>query len=178
MQTKNLVNLPLGQNPPNIVNAIVEIPKESRNKYEYDKERCASRLDRVPYSSVHHSANYGFIPSTWSTDGDPLDVLILVNEPAFLGILIDVRPIGIFYMKHEGGEDVKMISVPFRDPYYASTKDISDVPLQFTFEVNHFFLRLQGARGQGVITFGYKGAEEAEEIIMRGHKDFRNNGWV
>jgi inorganic pyrophosphatase len=146
MQTKNLVNLPLGKNPPNFVNAIVEIPKGSRNKYEYHKERCAFRLNRVLYSSVHYHANYGFIPSTWSTDGDPLDILISVNEPAFVGVLIDLRPIGIFYMKDEGRADVKMISVRFRDPYYASLKDISDVPLHFTVEVNHFFSSTRSVR--------------------------------
>jgi inorganic pyrophosphatase len=170
MKTKNLVNLPLGKNPPKIINAIVEIPKGSRNKYEYDKERCAFRLDRVLYASVHYPANYGFIPSTSSTDGDPLDILILVNEPAFVGVLIDVCPIGVFYMKDEGGEDEKIISVPFRDPYYASMKNISDLPRHFTIEVNHFFSIYKELEGKQVITFGYKGVEEAEKVIMNGHK--------
>lgn len=101
MERRNIINLPLGKYPPKVVNAIVEIPKGSRNKYEYDKELCVFRLDRVLYSSVHYPADYGFIPSTLSSDGDPLDVLILVNEPTSTGVLIDVRPIGIFYMVDE-----------------------------------------------------------------------------
>jgi inorganic pyrophosphatase len=91
-----------------VVSAIVEIPKGSRNKYEYDKELHVFRLDRVLYSSVHYPTDYGFIPSTLSSDGDPLDVLIMTNEPTLIGVLVDVRPIGILYMVDEKGEDEKI----------------------------------------------------------------------
>jgi inorganic pyrophosphatase len=169
MRRTNLVDLPLGTNPPKVVNAVVEIPKGSRNKYEYDKELCVLRLDRVLYSSVHYPADYGFVPSTLSSDGDPLDVLIMINEPTSIGILIDVRPIGVFYMVDEKGEDEKIIAVPCRDPFYGFINDISDVPRHFTREVDHFFSVYKELEGKRVKTFGYKGVEEAEQVIVNGH---------
>ncbi len=170
MERKNLVDLPLGKNPPKVVNAIVEIPKGSRNKYEYDKELHVFRLDRVLYSSVHYPADYGFIPSTLSSDGDPLDVLIMINEPTSIGVLIEVRPIGIFYMVDEKGEDEKIISVAYTDPFYSPIRDISDLPQHFTKEVDHFFSIYKDLEGKKVTTFGYKGADEAEKAITNGYQ--------
>lgn len=174
MERRNIINLPLGKYPPKVVNAIVEIPKGSRNKYEYDKELCVFRLDRVLYSSVHYPADYGFIPSTLSSDGDPLDVLILVNEPTSTGVLIDVRPIGVFYMVDEKGEDEKIISVPFGDPFYSFVGDISEIPKHFKREMDHFFSIYKELEDKKVKTFGYKGVEEAERVIMDGYKLYNN----
>jgi inorganic pyrophosphatase len=176
MKRKNLVDLPLGKNPPKVVNAIVEIPKGSRNKYEYDKELNVFRSDRVLYSSVHYPSDYGFIPHTLSSDEDPLDVLIMINEPTSIGILIDVRPIGVFYMVDEKGEDEKIISVPYGDPFYDSIQDISDVPRHFIREVDHFFSIYKELEGKRVRTFGYKGLEEAERVIMNGYGLYNKKG--
>jgi inorganic pyrophosphatase len=173
--SKNLISLPLGKNPPNIVNAIIEIPKGSHNKYEYDKELKVFRLDRVLYSSVHYPADYGFIPSTLSSDGDPIDVLIMITEPTSIGILIEVRPIGVFYMIDEKGEDEKIISVSCGDPMYGSIEDISDLPKHFMREVDHFFSIYKELEGKSVKTFGYKGATEAGKVIMKGYELYNKN---
>ena len=90
----NLENLPPGPNPPEIVHAVIEIPRGVRNKYEYDPEYQVFRLDRVLYSSVHYPAAYGFIPGTLAADGDPLDILVMTSEPTFTGCLIEARPSG------------------------------------------------------------------------------------
>lgn len=172
MERKNLIDLPLGKNPPKVVNTIVEIPKGGHNKYEYDKDLQVFRLDRVLYTAVHYPGDYGFIPNTLGSDGDPLDVLIITNEPTFIGVLMDVRPIGVFYMVDEKGKDEKIISVPYRDPFYSSIKDITDLPRHFTREVDHFFSIYKELEGKQVKTFGYKGFEQAEKIIMDGHEAY------
>jgi len=170
----NLIDLPLGNNPPKLVNAIVEIPKGSHNKYEYDKKLHVFRLDRVLYSSVYYPADYGFIPSTLGSDGDPIDVLIMISEPTSIGILVGVRPIGVFYMIDEKGEDEKIISVSNGDPMYDSIKDISEIPEHFMKEVNEFFSTYKDLEGKKVVTFGYKGAEDAGKVIMDGHALYNN----
>ena len=95
MERKNLIDLPPGKRPPRVINTIIEIPKGCRNKYEYDKERRVFRLDQELYSSVRYPADYGFIPGTLRSDGDRLDVLILINEPTSIGVLVDLRPIWV-----------------------------------------------------------------------------------
>jgi len=99
----NLKDIPAGDKAPQIVNAIVEIPKGSRNKYEYDLNLGLFTLDRVLYSSMHYPEAYGFIPSTLYEDGDPVDVLIFIDQPLHVGVLVEVRPVGILRMKDEKG---------------------------------------------------------------------------
>jgi inorganic pyrophosphatase len=169
---KSLIDLPLGKNPPKVINAVVEIPKGSRNKYEYDKELNIFRLDRLLYSSVHYPTDYGFIPSTLSKDGDPLDILVLVSEPTSTGVIIDVRPIGVLYMVDEKGEDEKIISVPYGDPFYDFIKDISSLPKHHVREIDHFFSIYKDLEGKQAETSGYRGAEEAEKVVMNGHELF------
>ena len=110
-------DLPVGTDSPNSINVIVEIPKGSRNKYEFDKKTGAFRLDRVLYSSIHYPGDYGLIPQTFYDDGDPLDVLVMVNEPTFSGCIIQARPIGLFRMKDRGEPDDKILAVPQQDPF-------------------------------------------------------------
>jgi inorganic pyrophosphatase len=124
------------------------------------------------YSSVHYPADYGFIPSTLSKDGDPLDILIIVSEPTLIGVIVDVRPIGVFYMVDEKGEDEKIISVPYGDPFYNPIKDISDLPPHLTKEIDHFFSIYKDLEGKQVETFGYRGTEEAEKVIMNGYEQY------
>ena len=107
----NLKYLPLGDGSPDIVNAVVEIPKGSRNKYEYNMDLGVFQLDRVLYSSMHYPEAYGFIPSTLYDDGDPMDVLIVIDQPLQTGIMIEVKPVGILKMQDEKGTDDKVISV-------------------------------------------------------------------
>ena len=103
--------LPIGEKAPQRVNAVIEIPKDSVNKYEYDKQLHVFKLDRTLFSPVHYPGDYGFIPCTLGQDGDPLDVLVLVEAPSFPGCLIEVRPIGVLQMVDQGKKDEKILAV-------------------------------------------------------------------
>jgi inorganic pyrophosphatase len=135
----NLKYLPIGDDTPRIVNAIVEIPKGSRNKYEYNVDLGVFQLDRVLFSSMHYPEAYGFIPSTLYEDGDPVDVLIVIDQPLQTGIMLEVRPIGILKMQDEKGSDDKIISVAKHDPTYSSIKEIKALPRHTLVEIEHFF---------------------------------------
>src|SRR5690606_21528637 len=108
-----------GDDAPEAINVVVEIPRGSRNKYEYDKESGAFFLDRVLYSPMHYPAEYGFVPQAYYDDGDPLDVLVLMNQPTFPGCVIEARPVAIFSMIDSGEGDDKILAVPTNDPYFA-----------------------------------------------------------
>jgi inorganic pyrophosphatase len=149
------------------VDAIVEIPRGSRNKYEFDPESGAIRLDRVLFSSVHYPGDYGFIPGTGADDGDPLDVLILVEEPTFPGCRVRVRPIGVLIMHDEKGTDEKILGVPVADPRFAKTADLADLPQHWLAEVENFFETYKALEGERVITEGWKGAEEARRVLKQ-----------
>src|SRR6185503_8142355 len=112
----NYLELPLGEKSPEVVTAVIEIPLEGINKYEYDKKLHVFRLDRNLYSPVHYPGDYGFVPSTLSEDGDPLDVLVLVDAPSFPGCLMEVRPIGVLQMVDQGKKDEKILAVAESDP--------------------------------------------------------------
>src|SRR5205085_9057265 len=120
------------------VDAIVEIPRGSRSKYEFDPATGAIRLDRVLFSSVHYPGDYGFIPGTRGADGDPLDILILVEEPTFPGCRVRVRPIGVLLMHAEKGADEKIIALPIADPRFAEVKDIAALPKHWLAEFATF----------------------------------------
>lgn len=159
-------DLPLGPDAPNTVNMIVEIPKGSRNKYEYDKQTGAICLDRVLYASIHYPGDYGLIPHTFYEDGDPLDILVMVNEPTFPGCVIQARPIGLFRMKDKGEPDDKILAVPNSDPLFRDYHDIGDIPQHFLHEVAHFFAVYKDLEGVHVKTLGWEKADRAKERIM------------
>src|ERR671917_2229705 len=119
--------------------AFIEIPRGSRNKYEYDHVSHSFRLDRVLYSSVHYPADYGFIPETLGLDGDPLDVLVLVQEPTFPGCLVPARPVGGLDMHDEKGSDFKVVAVPVGDPRYAHVRSLADAGAHWAREIETFF---------------------------------------
>ena len=123
-----LHDLTPGNNPPFEINVLVEIPKGSRNKYELDKKTGMFKLDRTLYSPMIYPGDYGLVPQTHYDDGDPLDVLILGNEPTFTGCIVEVRPIGIFRMLDKGDHDDKILAVPVGNPYFKSFHDLIDVP--------------------------------------------------
>lgn len=133
------MNISPGSDIPRVVNAIIEIPKGGRNKYELDKKTGLFRLDRYLYTSSHYPGDYGLIPQTLAQDGDPLDILVMVNEPTFSGCLIETRVIGLFKMKDKGFNDYKVLGVPNRDPLFAEFHELDDVPKHFLREVAHFF---------------------------------------
>ena len=121
------------------VEVVIEIPKGQRNKYEMDHETGRIRLDRYLYTSMAYPTDYGFIEDTLAEDGDPLDALVLLDEPTFPGCLITCRVIGMFRMRDEMGLDDKVLCVPATDPRMAHLKDITDVPAFDRLEIQHFF---------------------------------------
>ena len=156
-----------GDNAPELVTTVVEIPRGSRNKYELDKESGLLRLDRVLFSAVHYPGDYGFVPRTLHEDGDPLDVLVQVDEPTFAGCLIDVRPIGVLRMLDRGEPDDKILAVPASDPRQAEYFDIADIPGHFLKEVEHFFHIYKDLEGKRVQVLGW----EKSDVAMRGIVD-------
>src|SRR5919108_5029584 len=145
---------------------IIEVPKGSKNKYELDKDTGLLRLDRVLYSAVHYPADYGFIPRTLHEDGDPCDILVLLNEPTFPGCQIDARPIGVLRMLDRGEPDDKILAVPTNDPYYGEYFDIADIPQHYLKEVEHFFYIYKDLEGRRVQTVGWEKSERAMRVIM------------
>ena len=121
------------------VEVFVEIPRGSRNKYEFDKERGLFILDRVLYSSVHYPTDYGYIPDTLADDGDALDALVIVNEPTFSGCLIPARPIGMLDMRDDKGEDEKILAVPLGDPRFDGVETLGDISAHWLREIENFF---------------------------------------
>ncbi|HTY37917.1 MAG TPA: inorganic diphosphatase [Bacteroidota bacterium] len=168
----NLKYLPIGDESPRIINAVVELPKGSRNKYEYNMELGVFQLDRVLYSSMHYPEAYGFIPSTLYDDGDPMDVLIVIDQPLQTGIMIEVRPIGILKMQDEKGTDDKIISVAKGDPTYSTIRSVKDLPRHTLIEIEHFFTSYKELEGKHVKSFGWHGVTEARRAVMRASRAF------
>lgn len=162
-----------GPNPPGEMTVVVEIPRGSRNKYELDKESGLFRLDRVLYSAVHYPGDYGFFPQTYAQDNDPLDALVMVTVPTFPGCAIDVRPIGLFWMKDRGEMDEKVLCVPARDPLYDGYETLADVPSHFLREVEHFFTVYKDLEGIRVSTLGWEDHAEARAAIVDGLERYR-----
>jgi inorganic pyrophosphatase len=150
-----------------VVDAIVEIPRGSRNKYEFDPDSESIRLDRVLFSSVHYPGDYGFVVGTRCGDGDPLNVLILVEEPTFPGCRVRVRPIGVLLMDDEGGEDEKLLGVPEGDPRFAEVFDRKDLPNHWLAEVENFFATYKALEGKAATTGEWQGAKEACRVVAR-----------
>jgi inorganic pyrophosphatase len=121
------------------LDVVIEIPRGSRNKYEFDHETGHIKLDRRLFSATTYPAEYGFVPDTLSEDGDPLDVLVLTEDPTFPGCWIEVRPVGVLWMEDDAGRDAKILCVHPVEPRWAETHDISDVAAATLAEIKHFF---------------------------------------
>ncbi|WP_185863256.1 inorganic diphosphatase [Blattabacterium cuenoti] len=155
--------------------ALIEIPKGSRNKYEFDKTNNMIRLDRVLYSPMSYPTDYGFIPKTLSMDGDPLDVLVFLTEPTVPGCLIEVKPIGIFFMTDEKGDDEKIICVPVKDPNYNTINDINEIALHTKKEIEHFFLVYKDLENKKVKIGNWKNKKEAISVYKQSCLRYKNN---
>lgn len=155
-----------GPQIPDIVYCIVEIPKGSRNKYEYSKRTGVIKLDRVLYSPLHYPSDYGLIPQTYYEDEDPLDIMVMINEPTYPGCVIEARPIGMFRMLDRGLLDDKVLAVPATDPIFDDYHDLKDVPKHFLNEVAHFFQTYKQLEGAEVISRGWVGADVAKQQIL------------
>ncbi len=155
-----------GEDVPNIVNVIVEIPRGSQNKYEYDKKLNIIRLDRVLFSPFHYPGDYGLIPRTMSDDGDPLDALVLVTNSTYPGILLKARPVGMLRMSDVGQIDDKILCVTQDDPRFKKYNDIKDLEEHLLKETMHFFQVYKELEEKPVKMIGWKNAEEAKKIII------------
>ena len=165
--TKNNIwhDISPGAQAPDVINVIVEIPKGSQNKYEYDKNNNVIKLDRVLYSPLHYPGDYGIIPQTLSNDSDPLDVLVLMTNPTYPGILLEARPIAMLKMKDTQKADDKILCVAIHDPRYARYKSITDVEEHILKEISHFFQVYKDLEGKKVIIVGWGTGFEAKKII-------------
>ena len=144
---------------------LVEIPKGSRNKYEYDHDSDAIKLDRFLFSSVVYPTDYGFVPDTLGLDGDPLDAMVCVSEPTFPGCVIRVKPIALFKMHDEKGVDDKIVCVPLNDPGWNHAETLEDIPAQLQREITHFFSIYKQLEDKKVAVEGWRSREEALEVI-------------
>jgi inorganic pyrophosphatase len=163
----NLYHLPPGPEPPRIVNAIIEIQQGGSNKYEYDPNLGLFRLDRVLYSAVHYPMGYGFVPGTLADDGDPIDILVMTDSPTFPGCLIESRPVGLFEMRDEKGEDEKILSIPNADPRYNEIQDLSDMRPHRLREIEHFFAIYKELENKHVEVVGWRNRAAAYEAIEK-----------
>lgn len=145
--------------------ALIEIPKGSRNKYEYDFDLKRMRFDRMLYSAMTYPTDYGFVPETYALDGDPLDVLVINTEPTFPGCIVELKPIGIMYMIDGGDPDDKVLCVPVSDPIANKLNDLGDVNEHTLKEIEHFFLRYKDLEGKAVEVNGWGDAAKAKEVI-------------
>lgn len=155
---------------------IIEIPKGSRNKYEYDKARKIIKFDRMLFSAVHYPSDYGFIPDTLAEDGDPLDALVMVWEPTFPGCLIEAKPVGLFSMSDDKGIDEKILCVPVGDPLWRHIESLKDVPPHYLREIEHFFRVYKDLEDKKTVTNGWQGTKQALASIKACRERFAVNG--
>jgi inorganic pyrophosphatase len=168
-------DVPTGPNVPDIVTAVVEIPRHERNKYELDKELGMFRLDRVLHSAVHYPGDYGFIPRTLGDDGDPLDILLIMTAPVFPGCLVEVRPVGIFHLVDRGANDEKVIAVPTHDPFTDEIRDISDIRNHALREIEHFFEVYKDLENVRVRSRGFADAKAARRAITHAVGNYKKS---
>ncbi len=154
--------------------AVIEIEKGSKKKYELDKETGYIILDRILYTSTHYPANYGFIPRTLADDGDPLDVLVLCNEPIDPLVLVRCYPIGVITMLDNGKNDEKIIAIPFEDPTYNAYRGIEALPSHIFDEMRHFFQVYKQLEGKSTAVNEIRGQKDAMEIIRKCIENFEN----
>lgn len=161
----NYYDLPSGPEVPHLVNAVIEIPKGSAHKYEYDKELNVFRLDRTLFSPVHYPGAYGFIPNTLGEDGDPLDVVVIIDGPTFTGCLIEVRPLGVLVMRDDKGLDHKILAVPVQDPRMREVHGLQHLPSHYLKEVDYFFNIYKELEGKKSDTYGWEDRVVAYQAI-------------
>lgn len=173
-------DIPAGDNPPEQINVVIDIPRGSSNKYEYNEKAGFFELDRVLYSPFFFPFEYGFIPQTASEDGDSLDVVLLVSFPTFPGCLIKARPIGTLIMKDEEGVDNKIIAVPLEkvDPRFKEIRTVEDLAEHLKKEIELFFAdykKLEKEKYKFVKVEGWQGLDPAKEIIKRACQKYKES---
>ncbi len=159
-----------------LVTAFIEIPRGSRNKYEYDEEAGVWRLDRVLYSSVHYPTDYGWIPDTLAEDGDHLDILVLVQEPTFPGCLIEARPLGGLDMSDEAGRDFKVLAVPEYDPRFSHYQTLEQVGPHWLREIETFFQTYKLLEDKETEVLGWHDRSHALKVLQECRERYTRTG--
>ncbi len=162
------MHLSIGSKAPDVCQVVIEVPKGSQNKYEFDKEQGIVKLDRVLFAPMFYPCDYGFFPETLGGDGDPLDALVMVTNPLFPGVAVDVRPIGVLIMSDDKGEDEKILAVAKDDPRFKHINDLRDVTEHFKNEISFFFQYYKVLENKKVVIEGWKDAAEAKRLIVEG----------
>jgi len=162
----------IGKDVPKILNAVIEIPKNSNLKYELDKESGLMKLDRPLYSAVHYPGDYGFFPKTLADDNDPLDVIVLSNFSVYPNTLVEVRPIGMLEMIDSKEKDDKVIAVYSSDPRMKEYESITNVPDHIKLELKHFFETYKTLQGKEVKVLSLKGISAAHSEIEKSVKRY------
>lgn len=161
-------SLPIGENAPETVNVVIEVPVGSRNKYEYEPELGMIVQDRVLPGNVRYPADYGFVPSTEGADGEPLDIMVAAYDPVFPGCVVRARVIGALEMEEAGEPEYNIFAVPDGDPRFDDINDLEDLPEQNLREIEQFFTAFKRLEGdEEAEVKGWYGAKEAHEIIRR-----------
>lgn len=155
------------QPKPGIINVLIEIPGGSKNKYEFDKDIQAFALDRVLYSSVQYPYDYGFVPNTLADDGDPLDGMVIMDEPTFPGCVIAARPIGMLEMIDGGDRDEKILCVPDKDPRYVNVKSLKDLPSHRLDEIAEFFRSYKNLEKKITEIKGWQDVEKVTPLVAQ-----------
>ncbi len=155
------------QPKPGVVNVLIEIAGGSQNKYEYDKDLQAFALDRVLYSSVKYPYDYGFIPNTLADDGDPLDGMVIVDEPTFPGCVIAARPIGYLEMIDGGDRDEKILCVPDKDPRYSHVKSLKDLAPHRLEEIAEFFRSYKNLEKKVTNILGWQDVDQVAPLVEK-----------
>jgi inorganic pyrophosphatase len=159
---------------PDCIHVVIEIPRGSRNKYEIDHDNGRVFLDRRLFTATTYPADYGFIPETLCGDGDPLDALVLLEDPVYPGVWVQARPVGVLYMRDEAGEDAKILCVPPSEPRWQAVHDLADLTPQLVQEIKHFFEVYKALEpGKTSSTTGLAGREAAWEEIRQARANFR-----
>lgn len=160
----DLTRIP-AQPKPGVINVLIEIPAGSRNKYEFDKDLNAFALDRVLYSAVHYPYDYGFVPNTLADDGDPLDGMVMIDQPTFPGCVIAARPIGMLLMIDGGDRDEKILCVPDKDPRYANVKSLGDVASHRLDEIAEFFRSYKNLEKKVTEILGWEDVDRVAPLV-------------
>ncbi|RZM82801.1 inorganic diphosphatase [Leptolyngbya iicbica] len=155
------------QPEPGLINVLIEIPAGSKNKYEFDKDMGAMILDRVLFSSVQYPYDYGFVPNTLADDGDPLDGMVLMDQPTFPGCVIAARPIGMLEMVDGGDRDEKILCVPAEDPRYAKVMSLDDIATHRLDEIAEFFGTYKNLEKKEVQILGWQNVDKVKPLVQQ-----------
>ena len=162
----------IGEEAPKIIYTIIEIPRGSSNKYEFDLKYETIRLDRVLHSAVYYPGDYGLIPETLSEDGDPSDILVIISHKTFPGCLLRVKPVDVLLMEDSGRKDYKILGVAYDDPVYKNINVYSELPDHLIKQVVNFFETYKILEGKVTKVSGWGDEKQAQAYIQEAHKRY------